>query len=139
MSEPLVDDLSETSIRFIVETVREALRNDGPTPQPGLVRLPEDERLRAIVGDILERKLSQFEKRVEAIVHAEIELSLRRIGVRIDDAHIDQTAEDFRSMMKTHRNVNRLVTGLGVTLVTGMFFGLLKLLGLNLGGIGGEH
>ena len=68
MSEPLVDDLSETSIRFIVETVRDALRNDGPTAQPGLVRLPEDERLRAIVGDILERKLASFEKRVEAIV-----------------------------------------------------------------------
>ena len=139
MSDPLGEDLSETSIRFIVDTVREALRNDGPTPQPGLVRHPEDERLRAIVGDILERKLALFEKRVEAIVHAEIELSLRRIGVRIDDTHIDQTAEDFRSMMKTHRNVNRLVAGLGVTLVTGMFFGLLKLLGLNLGGIGGEH
>jgi hypothetical protein len=138
MSE-LPDDLSETNIRFIVETVREALRNDGPTPQPGLVRLPEDDRLRSIVGDILERKLSQFEKRVEAIVRSEIETSLRRIGLRIDDAHIDQTAEEFRSMIRTHRNVNRLVTGLGITLVTGMFFGLLKLLGLNLGAIGGEH
>jgi hypothetical protein len=138
MSE-LPDDLSETNIRFIVETVRDALRNDGPTPQPGLVRLPEDDRLRSIVGDILERKLSQFEKRVEAIVRAEIETSLRRIGLRIDDAHIDQTAEEFRSMIRTHRNVNRLVTGLGITLVTGMFFGLLKLLGLNLGAIGGEH
>jgi hypothetical protein len=138
MSE-LPDDLSETNIRFIVETVRDALRNDGPTPQPGLVRLPEDDRLRSIVGDILERKLSQFEKRVEAVVRAEIETSLRRIGLRIDDAHIDQTAEEFRSMIRTHRNVNRLVTGLGITLVTGMFFGLLKLLGLNLGAIGGEH
>lgn len=138
MSE-LPDDLSETNIRFIVETVRDALRNDGPTPQPGLVRLPEDDWLRSIVGDILERKLSQFEKRVEAIVRAEIETSLRRIGLRIDDAHIDQTAEEFRSMIRTHRNVNRLVTGLGITLVTGMFFGLLKLLGLNLGAIGGEH
>ena len=135
----MTEDLSEPSIKFIVETVREALRNDGPTPQPGLVRLPEDERLRTIVGDILERKLAQFEKRVEAIVHAEIELSLRRIGIRIDDTHIDQTAEDFRSMMKTHRNVNRLATGLGITLVTAMFFGLLKLLGLNIGGLGGEH
>ena len=119
--------------------MRDALRNGGPTPQPGLVRLPEDDRLRSIVGDILERKLSQFEKRVEAIVRAEIETSLRRIGLRIDDAHIDQTAEEFRSMIRTHRNVNRLVTGLGITLVTGMFFGLLKLLGLNLGAIGGEH
>ncbi|MCX8256110.1 protein of unknown function [Beijerinckiaceae bacterium RH AL1] len=138
MSE-LPDDLSETNIRFIVETVRDALRNDRPTPQPGLVRLPEDDRLRSIVGDILERKLSQFEKRVEAIVRTEIETSLRRIGLRIDDAHIDQTAEEFRSMIRTHRNVNRLVTGLGITLVTGMFFGLLKLLGLNLGAIVGEH
>lgn len=133
------DDLSEASVKLIVETVREALRNDGPTPQPGLIRLPEDDHLRAVVGDILERKLAAFEKRVEAIVRGEIETSLRRIGIRIDDAHIDQTAEEFRSMMKTHRNVNRLVTGLGVTLVTGMFFGLLKLLGLNLGSLGGEH
>ncbi len=135
----MAEDLSETSIKFIVDTVRDALRNDGPTAQPGLVRIPEDERLRTIVGDIVERKLAAFEKRVEAIVRTEIEDWLRRIGIRMDDAHIDQTAEDFRSMMKTHRNVNRLATGLGITLVTGMFFGLLKLLGLNIGGFGGEH
>ena len=135
----MADELSEASIKFIVEMVREALRNDGPTPQPGLLRLPEDERLRIIVGDIIDRKLAGFEKRVEAIVRTEIEAWLRRVGIRIDDAHIDQTAEDLRSMMKTHRNVNRLATGLGITLVTGMFFGLLKLLGLNIGGMGGEH
>ena len=135
----MVDDLSEASVKLIVDTVRDALRNDGPTAQPGLIRLPEDEHLRLVVGDILERKLDAFEKRVEAIVRGEIETSLRRIGIRIDDAHIDQTAEDFRSMMKTHRSMNRLVTGLGLTLVTGMFFGLLKLLGLNLGSLGGEH
>ena len=135
----MTEDLSEASIKFIVETVRDALRNDGPTAQPGLVRIPEDERLRAVVGDIIERKLAAFEKRVEAIVRTEIETWLRRVGIRIDDAHIDQTAEDFRSMMKTHRNMNRLATGLGITLVTGMFFGLLKLLGLNFGGMGGEH
>ena len=93
----------------------------------------------ALVASAYSRVIAITSSRSRAPERTSRTSSLRRIGIRIDDAHIDQTAEDFRSMMKTHRNVNRLVTGLGVTLVTGMFFGLLKLLGLNLAGLGGEH
>ena len=131
-------DLSPAAIRTIKEAVAEAMRNGGPTPLPGTFRLPEDERLRALVADVVERKLAAFERTIEIIIDTRIKETCRQLGLRIDEDHIVETRDAIGGLFKMQKSLNRIAAVFGLTLASGMFFGLLKLLGLNIESFGGK-
>lgn len=130
------DDIKQ--IREIVEALQRSMRrHDRGEPVvdiPPVVAIPEP-RLRGIVEEIVERTLGATEARildkVKDVVHAEVEDVMSRIGLRIDDDHMDETSDAVRGLLRFHKRADRIVGHIVMTFLASLFFGLLALLGYN--------
>lgn len=105
------DPLDETNLDLLVEAVARAMRREADggdvLDRPPIVAVTE-ERLRVIVQEEAERGRAKAEEVCRRIVREEaervFEKTMARVGLRIDDDHVDETRRMIDDLFRMHRS-----------------------------------